>query len=215
MKRLIDLTGKKFGKLLVLKRVDNDKYGNLNWECLCNCGNKKIIRGANLRNGLTKSCGCYNYEQSVAFGKKWGGHNKIHGMKQSRLYNLWCNMKARCHNSKNDSFKWYGNKNIKVCKEWVDNFVEFYEWSISNGYKNNLTIDRLDNNKDYSPSNCKWSSMKEQQNNRSNNHIVSFNGKTHTLAEWSEILKIKYSVIHDRLKRGWTMERIINTSIKK
>ena len=206
----IDLTGKKFGKLLVIKRVENDKYSNLNWECLCDCGNRKIIRGAHLRDGLTKSCGCYNYEQSTAFGKKWGGNNKTHGMKRTRLYYLWSNMKARCYNPKADSFKYYGGKGIKVCEEWKKNFVEFYKWSIENGYRDDLTIDRINNNKNYSPDNCKWATMKEQQNNRGNNHTLFFNGESHTLAEWADILGIKYSYLHDRLRRGWNMDKIIS-----
>lgn len=211
-KRLIDLTGKRFGRLIVLKRVANDNHGNLRWECICDCGNKKIIRGANLRGGLTSSCGCYNYEQSVAFGKKWGGHNKIHGMKHIRLYYLWSNMKARCYNSKADSFEWYGAKGIKVCDEWKHDFLEFHKWAMANGYKDNLSIDRLDNTKDYSPENCKWSTVKEQQNNRSNNHIVNFNGATYTLAELADKFKIDYQLLWDRLKRGWEIERAVNTS---
>lgn len=211
VKRLIDLTGKRFGRLIVLKRVPNDNHGNVNWECLCDCGNKKIIRGAHLRGGLTSSCGCYNHENIVSLGKKWGGHNKIHGMKHSRLYDLWSNMKARCYNPKTDSFEWYGAKGIKVCKEWKHDFLKFYKWAMANGYKENLSIDRLDNTKDYSPENCKWSTMKEQQNNRSNNHIVNFNGATYTLAELADKFKIDYFLLRNRLKRGWTIERAINT----
>jgi hypothetical protein len=125
------------------------------------------------------------------------------GLSNSRLYNIWLHMKGRCCRKTDDHFENYGGRGIKVCDEWKNNFRSFYEWSMSNGYKNDLTIDRIDNNGDSEPSNCRWVSMKSQCNNRRSNILITINNESHNIQEWSDISGIKYCTIYQRIKRGW------------
>ena len=151
--------------------------------------------GSNLKNGNTKSCGCLH---------------KKHGMARSRIYKIWINMKSRCYNINTKSYKDYGRKGIRVCSEWKNDFKNFYDWAILNGYKDNLTIDRINVNENYKPSNCRWVNKKEQANNTTRNHYIELNGEKHTLQQWSEKTKIKSSTIRERLKRGWTIEKALS-----
>lgn len=158
-----NLTGKKFNQLTVLKYVRSDKYYNSYWSCMCDCGNEIIVTAGRLRSGHTKSCGCYMKERS----KEICISRTKHGKRKTRLYNIWCNIKSRCCNPNNPDYKkWYGSRGITVCEEWKNNFEAFYNWAISHGYKDELTIDRIDNNGDYTPLNCRWVTMKEQCKNK-------------------------------------------------
>lgn len=136
------------------------------------------------------------------------------GRKNTRLYRIWENMKTRCYNDHSAQYKDYGARGITVCDEWKDNFQAFYNWSISHGYADNLTIDRKDNNAGYSPDNCRWATMVEQCNNRRNNHIVTINGQGKTLREWSEQFNINYHTVQDRLKRGWNEIDALTTPVQ-
>lgn len=129
--------------------------------------------------------------------------NYKHGMKGSRLYSIYYNMKNRCYNKNSLSFHNYGERGIKICKEWLNNFVNFYEWSIKNGYDDCLTLDRINNDGDYEPNNCRWTTKREQSLNRRDNHCITINETTKTLIEWCEYYNINYSTVRDRIHRGW------------
>lgn len=134
-----------------------------------------------------------------------------HGMSNSRLYRAWDSMKARCYRKTTAPFKKYGGRGITVCDEWRNSFQAFCEWAMAHGYEDGLSLDRIDVNGNYEPSNCRWVSMKEQENNRSNNVKLEYNGESRTIAEWSEILGIRWDVLYHRVQRGWSTERILAT----
>jgi hypothetical protein len=132
--------------------------------------------------------------------------NYKHGMRHTRIYNIWRSMRQRCSNPNCINYHNYGGKGITVCDEWNDSFELFYEWAKKSGYKDGLTLDRKDADGNYEPSNCRWATQKEQQNNRTNNRLIEFQGETHTLGEWSTITGIKLATIWNRLKCGWSVE---------
>ncbi|MDL2273456.1 hypothetical protein LJC34_02775 [Oscillospiraceae bacterium OttesenSCG-928-G22] len=132
-----------------------------------------------------------------------------HGQKGTRLYNIWKEIKKRTSNANNPAFDYYGGRGIAMCPDWEHDFKTFYEWALSNGYSEHLTIDREDNNGDYSPENCRWVTMKVQANNRRNNRVLSYHDETHTLAEWAEITGINYNTLKHRLRLGWPPERAL------
>ena len=202
MSKFIDITGKKFNKLTVVERLQNDVGGIPVWLCMCECGNFTRVRGKNLKNGSVKSCGCILKN----------GTTKTHGLSRTKIYNTWSSMKARCFNPKSRSYKRYGARGITVCEQWKNSFEEFYSWSIQNGYNENLTIERINNDGNYCPENCKWIPQKEQCRNRSTNIEFEYMGKKHILIEWCEILNLDYKFIHNRIyKMGWSFEKSIST----
>lgn len=140
--------------------------------------------------------------------------NYVHGQTKTRLHKIWESMHARCEYKKHPYFSDYGGRGIAVCKEWKE-FVPFRDWAMANGYSGNLTIDRKNHDGDYTPDNCRWATMKEQQNNKRSNHLVTLNGETHTITEWAELLSIKKTTIKERLKCGWTDEEALTTPVRK
>ena len=137
-----------------------------------------------------------------------------HGYFGTRIYNTWAHMKQRCYNHKNASFKHYGAKGIKVCEEW-QKFVPFCDWAISNGYDDSLTLDRIDNNKDYSPENCRWVTIEVQNNNKSDTNLITYNGKTQSIAKWAKELNIKYTTLNKRiLISKMPIEKAFTTPVK-
>lgn len=210
MGKFIDLTGQKFERLIVIKRVENNKFNQTQWLCKCDCGNNVIVTTNSLKSKNTKSCGCLKKEQD-----KINIAKKIHNMSNTRLYNIWKHMKNRCNCSTNKRHKFYYDKGIKVCQEWENDFINFYNWAMQNGYKEDLTIDRIDNNKGYSPENCRWANYIQQNNNQSNNIKIEYKNKQYTLKELSRQYNIKRCTLYDRLKRGWNIERILNTPVIK
>lgn len=163
---MIDLTGLRFGRLEVLEMVGKDKYGITQWECACECGNTTTASISNLRNGNTTSCGCYARQRKREA-------NTTHGETGTRLHRIWKAMHTRCNNPKFFAYSAYGGRGIKVCAEW-DDFNAFKDWAMSHGYSNELTIDRINNDKGYSPDNCRWATMAEQNKNKraANGHKV-------------------------------------------
>ena len=140
----------------------------------------------------------------------------VHGMCFTRLYQIWNGMKQRCQNPKTINYKGYGGKGISVCEEWNNSFTAFYEWSMQNGYNDNLTIDRKDNNGNYEPANCRWATNKEQQNNTSYTRLYTYNGETLSIMQWAEKTGIHPNMLYKRLYRGWNIEKALETkSLKK
>lgn len=208
MSKMKNLTGQKFGRLTVIRIVGKDKFQNLIWLCKCDCGNEVSVRSASLIKGRTVSCGCYNKEKAkYAF--------KTHGLSKTRLYRIWNGIKNRCFNENIPKYKNYGNRGIFVCDEWKNDFMSFYNWSMDNGYDDNLSIDRIDYNGNYEPNNCRWITNKEQSRNKRNNNLITYNNETHCISEWAEILGFKSNDIYRRLKLGWCVEKIFNTPIKE
>ena len=210
MSNFKDLTGEKIGRLTVIKRVENNKANNAQWLCQCECGKEIITTTANLKRRHSKSCGCLRKEHTSGINNNFYKH----GMYNTKLYQTWHNMKQRCFNKNSSHYKNYGGRGIKVCDEWLE-FMNFYNWAMSNEYSEGLTIDRIDVNGNYEPDNCRWVDNKTQCNNKRNNHLITYNGKTHTMMEWSRLLNIKYDVLRFRLKRGWDIEKALTERIKK
>lgn len=143
-------------------------------------------------------------------GKPWGNKNHfIHGKRHTRLYRIWVNMKTRCYNENDPHFERYGGRGISICDEWRNDFLTFHEWSMSNGYEEHLTIDRIDNNGNYSPVNCRWSTIQEQNVNKRNVRFITYDGKTQTIPQWTKELGLGKETIRQRLKRGWSEKEAI------
>ena len=201
MSKLIDVTGKKFNMLTVVERLENTSDGGSVWLCRCECGTLTKVRGKNLKNGAVKSCGCLKNKPTT----------QTHGMSKTSIYKIWAGMKSRCSYEKSCSFSRYGGRGIKVCDEWKNSFESFYTWSLDNGYKKGLSIERVNNNGDYCPENCKWVSQKEQCLNRRTNIVYKYKGESHTLTEWCEALNLNYKLVHNRIyKLGWSFDKAVS-----
>lgn len=205
MSELIDLTGKKFGKLTVIEQAGRDSKGKIVWKCKCDCGNYCTVSGVKLRRRSKKSCGCKWMEPG----------NKTHGMTGTPLFTRWINMKSRCNNPHNKSYPRYGGRGIKVCAEWENDFMAFYEWATSNGYEESLTLDRINNNRGYCPDNCRWVGEKQQANNRSTNKLYTINGEAKTLAEWCEQYNMPYYLVISRLRKNISIENALSKDYKR
>lgn len=211
MGKIEDLKGKKFGFLTVIEFAYRDKKQTY-WLCKCNCGNTKVIRGSHLKDGNTISCGCYTKNRMAQMNKA----NAKHGLSNTRLYRIYHGIIGRCLKPKTNGYKNYGNKGISVCNEWLKDFQNFYYWAINNGYKEGLTIERIDLNKGYEPDNCKWVTPKEQARHTSQNKMITYKGKTRCVAEWAEFLKINYNTLQSRLgKYGWSVKKSFTTPVSK
>lgn len=161
--RVNALTGKRFGRLLVLGRVENHRTkggkSQVQYKCQCDCGNIIVARGESLCSGNTKSCGCYEHDVHIAM-------NTTHGKTGIRLYRIWQGMKQRCYYKKSTYYKDYGGRGISICDEWKNDFQVFYNWAMSHGYSDKLSIDRINVDGNYEPSNCRWATNSEQQLNK-------------------------------------------------
>lgn len=207
MPKLYDLEGQEFNSLKVIKKCDGSFDNQIYWECQCRCGKVIKVSTRNLRSGKVKSCGCT--KRALIAEKK-----KTHGMTGTRIFRIWSGMLLRCYTPSSSGYEYYGGRGITVCDEWRENFQAFYDWSMENGYKDDLTIDRKDNEKGYSPDNCKWATSKEQANNRRNNRYIEFNGKVHTISEWEQITGISRRVIEERIDNlGWSIERALTQKV--
>ena len=203
----IDITGKRFGRYTVLRYVGNDKHGCALWECQCDCGKIKTVVGSSLRQGTVVSCGCYHKDALV---KRLTTHDLTH----TRLHLIWHDMKQRCLNPNSKAFPYYGKRGITICDEWKNDFIAFYQWATANGYADDLTIDRIDTDKGYDPTNCRWVSRKVQQNNRRANIRFEINGEQHTIPEWCEIYNMPPKLIRSRVcEKGWDIVKALTTPL--
>lgn len=211
--RIVDITGQRFGRLTAIKR-DGTKYGQSAWICKCDCGNEKTIALQHLKNG-TKSCGCLTREVAPERGRKSciGDRTRKHGDFGTKLYMVWAAIKRRCYNNNSRYYHEYGGRGITVCDNWKDDYSCFKEWSLVNGYKEGLSIDRVDTNGNYEPSNCRWVSMLVQQNNRRNNIKLLYQGKEYTLRELSAMSGISYRTLKGRHERGWDIENMLDPTM--
>lgn len=201
MSKLQDLTGLKFGRLTVIRRDGSDNSNHATWLCRCECGNEVIVSAYSLKSGNTNSCGCYQKDKAREA-------KTTHGLAYSKLYTIWFNMKQRCSNSKTTHYCYYGGRGITYCQEWED-FKPFNDWAMNNGYKEGLSIDRIDVNGNYEPSNCRWATTEEQANNMRTNRLLTYNGETHNMKQWSKIMNIKYMTLYSRLRRGLSIEEAL------
>lgn len=201
MGKTIDLNGKKFNRFTVLEYVGINNSRKALWLCECDCGKKVVVVGQNIRNGSSKSCGCYGSE---VLNKR----NVEHGLSGTRLHRIWIGMRNRCGNEKTVGYKDYGGKGVEVCSEWVSDYVSFHEWATANGYNNNLTLDRRDPEGNYEPSNCRWTTIIEQNRNKRNTIFVEINGTTKKLVEWCSEYGVSKKLAWDRHRKGKTGELI-------
>jgi hypothetical protein len=201
-----DLTGKRFGRYTVIAFSHRDKLGKIYWLCRCDCGTEKTVCGSKLKSGLTRSCGCYNRE--MASLTKTVHKDSIKGQRK-RLYTIWVNIKQRCFNPKATSYPRYGEKGITMCEEWKNDYRNFKIWALSNGYEDDLTIDRINNKGNYEPLNCRWVTCKEQSRNTLRNKLFEHNGKKLCLSEWCELLNLNYATILHRIRHGKTFQEAI------
>ena len=208
MAKAKDLTGQKFGRLTVIKRTDDhiEPSGRkvVMWECLCECGNTHNVSGKRLKGGITKSCGCLQKDHP---------NGTTHGMWGTRIWRIWKSMKQRCNCTDVNSLSYrnYYSRGITYCDEWED-FEPFHEWAMANGYKDSLTLERKDNNKGYSPDNCRWADMNAQANNRRSNNLITYNGITQTETQWAKEIGIKPSTLWARIHvLKWDIEKALTT----
>ena len=214
------LVNQKFGRLTVIKldhteRRKNRKENLYFYLCKCDCGNEIIVLKSNLIKGLTKSCGCYQIEVATKNLNKINvkhGFSRHDGTKE-KLYNVWHAIKDRCNNQNNTMYKYYGGRGISVYEEWEKDYVSFRKWAFSNGYKVGLEIDRIDNNGNYEPNNCRWVEHLENLNNRRNTVKVVLNGEKYTIQELARKYNINPHTIYKRYKRGKTNEELIRRTI--
>lgn len=195
-----DLTGMTFGRLTVLKRVENSKNGHARFLCRCDCGNETIVSGDDLKRGHSQSCGCLNREKIS---------NKKHGMTDTKIYHTWKNMIGRCYNQKRPDFNFYGGRGIRVCERWHE-FSNFYEdvSQMENYGKPGYTLDRINVDDDYCPENCRWADRTTQTRNRRNTFKVEYNGLEMPLAEAAEKIGINYNCLKRRYYQGDRGERL-------
>ena len=204
-----DYIGKRYGHLLILEEAEVSENGKVKVRCQCDCGNITVCFLDDLKQGNTKSCGCYR----VSLVK---GLTKTHGMSDTRLFKVWCLMHQRCYNINNPQYKNYGGRGITICDEWKNDFLKFHDWAYENGYDENAdfmkcTLDRKDVNGNYCPENCRWATTIEQCNNKRNNTLVSYNGEIHTVAEWARMKCLNYTTLFCRLfYHGWSVEEALN-----
>ena len=208
---LDDLIGKKYGRLTILKsyrKLDNQNKHVIYVEAECECGTIKEYRYDHLKDNVIQSCGCYHKELTKQ-------QSTIHNGSGTRLYKIYNSMKNRCYNQNSSAYKYYGARGIIICDEWLNNFENFRTWAINNGYQDNLTIDRINNNGNYEPDNCRWVTYKEQANNKSNNHYITINNETKTLTQWYEFYNIRSDFVSTRINQlKWDPLKALTTPVQ-
>lgn len=215
MKKVRDLTGQRFGKLVAVKCVGRDRHKNALWLCDCDCGRTKVIPSRSLVQGRSKSCGCLETGEFINATER-----HMHGGSGERLYRVWGGMRNRCYDRHRREYPNYGGRGIKVCDEWLHDYAAFRDWAYSNGYDPSLpgkecSIDRIDVDGDYCPSNCRWVTMKDQSFNKTTTRKVEYKGRLLTLVEASSLYGISPGTISQRIKRGWQIDKAIETPARR
>lgn len=196
--------GKRFGAWLVIKEIENNRSGR-QFLCKCDCGVERVVNYSNLLSKRSSSCGCTPRKYNIKYKKDIPNRD--------RLLNIYIGMKDRCYNPNNKSYKYYGQRGISICKEWLDEnvgFENFANWSNKNNYNDNLSIDRINVNGNYEPSNCRWATNSMQSRNKRNNVYLTYNGKTQTVSEWAKEIGCAYNTIRYRMAHGWDIEDILS-----
>lgn len=204
MPKFDDLTGKRFGRLVAVARILDKRPTQ--WKWLCDCGRTAILPYGNVSRGRTKSCGCLQREMR--------GHcHETHGGVGEDLYSVWTGMKGRCWNPNNHKYHRYGGRGISICERWTD-YAKFRD-DMGERPSGAYSLDRIDNDGDYEPSNCRWANLSEQANNRSGNRRIEFNGDVKTVAEWSRFLGICYATLWHRINNNWSIDDAFSREIRK
>lgn len=206
-KERVNIIGKKFGRLTVLEYSHNVGYTRF-FLCQCDCGKKKTVAKNNLTTGKQVSCGCLRAERLGNLNRLPEGY--------LRLGKIFHAMKYRCYDPRSNRYPRYGGRGITICDEWLNDMDTFRSWAIQNGYRDGLSIDRINNDEGYCPENCRWVDKSDQLSNFSRNVIVEFNGKSQTIAQWGKELGIPRSTLHNRLRvHGWSVERALTEPVRK
>lgn len=208
--RLNNLAGERFGRWLVLRRHGDARP--VRWECQCECGSVGIVTGCNLRTGHSKSCGCLKREVSRRVAAGW---TKTHGKSKSRTFRIWKNAIYRCHTESCPQFNRYGGRGIKVCQQWRDSF-ECFLIDMGEPPSPNHTLDRIDNDGDYCPANCRWATQGQQLRNRGGYNVyLEHDGHRLTVSEWAERLGIHHGTLRKRIQMGWSAEKTLTTRVRE
>lgn len=215
MRRVKDLTGMRFGKLVAVRCVGRDRHKNAVWLCRCDCGREKEVASRALVGGSTRSCGCLETGKFIN-----GCGAQRHGGSGERLYRVWGDMRNRCYDKNRKCYHSYGGRGIRVCDEWLHDYSAFRDWAMSTGYDPNAepgecTLDRIDNDGDYSPGNCRWVPMDVQRLNKQNTWRLEYKGRILTLHDAAKVAGITENTIRDRIKRGWSVERAIEQPARR
>lgn len=203
MPAALELGGRVFGRLTIIGRAGKDRWGGWLWDCRCSCGRVVTVRASTLATGRTSQC--------LSCSAKASG--TTHGQTGTELYLRWRAMLARCENEKNPEWHNYGGRGIKICREWRT--YEAFARDMGPTFDPDLEIDRIDNDGNYEPGNCRWSTRQEQQNNRRNNHVIEWRGQVRTVTEWASLLGIKPNTLIYRLRRGWDIERAMTFRVPR
>lgn len=203
MTKPLNLIGLKFNRLTVIKREPNNRWGQTRWLCRCDCGKLTVVGGTDLKKGHIKSCGCLNLETSL----KNLPDNSTHHTSRTHLYRVWSLMKQRCENPKHKSYAYYGGRGIRICAEWHD-AATFFEWARSSGYREDLSLERINVNGDYEPSNCTWVTMREQARNKRNNVWIEYQGQKMLLSDVAKLLGLSYQALKSRYDHGDRGDRL-------
>lgn len=198
--------GQRHGRLTVVKLHEYRKY-HAYWLCLCDCGNSIITKASRLKEGRVKSCGCLQYEQQCRVHL----HNVTHGRSMLPIYKVWSSIKQRCHNPANPKFPYYGGRGIGMCDRWRNSFENFF--ADVGEAPEGMSIDRIDTNGDYEPTNVRWATRQTQQNNMRSNRLLTLNGTTQTLTQWASALRLNSRTLRSRVRYGWSDKDILTTPI--
>lgn len=205
-----NLAGRRYGRWTVVRFHDTGPGNNDRWWCRCDCGTEKPVGASNLRSGDSRSCGCRKREVTIRRSTK---HGDAKAGREAHLYRIWQHMRRRCTTPTNQNYARYGGRGITICAEW-DDYESFRDWAKANGYKPNLTLDRIDNDGPYSPDNCRWADRRVQAQNRSTVRLVTYQGKEQTLPEWAEEYGLTANALRNRLRHGWSMKRALATPLQ-